>query len=166
MRPCVFLHFRAFRLGICEGFGFRGLRIFRDHLGLSEILLFEGLQFLTACLLRTLQFERGVGGRGGMGGGGMITILLLLLGAEALLSGSRYRNVALALYGTVRGASVAPLPYSAGSGPEGLRYIFSARFRGPLVGDSSERCFFSFLSLTVGHSFFAHAGLLSSARSG
>ena len=37
----------------------------------------------------------------------MITILLLLLGAEALLSGSRYRNVALALYGTVRGASVA-----------------------------------------------------------
>ena len=96
----------------------------------------------------------------------MITILLLLLGAEALLSGSRYRNVALALYGTVRGASVAPLPYSAGSGPEGLRYIFSARFRGPLVGDSSERCFFSFLSLTVGHSFFAHAGLLSSARSG
>ena len=101
-----------------------------------------------------------------MGGGGMITILLLLLGAEALLSGSRYRNVALALYGTVRGASVAPLPYSAGSGPEGLRYIFSARFRGPLVGDSSERCFFSFLSLTVGHSFFAHAGLLSSARPG
>ena len=68
--PCVFLHFRAFRLGICEGFGFRGLRIFRDHLGLSEILLFQGLQFLTACLLRTLQFERGVGGRGGMGGAG------------------------------------------------------------------------------------------------
>ena len=69
MRPCAFLHVRAFRLGICEGFGFRGLRIFRDHLGLSEILLFQGLQFLTACLLRTLQFERGVGGRGGMGGG-------------------------------------------------------------------------------------------------
>ena len=49
VRPWVLLHFRAFRLGICEGFGFQGLRIFWDHLHLSEILLFQCLQFLTVC---------------------------------------------------------------------------------------------------------------------